>query len=113
MKLLKMLFFVVLCLITAAWFFVTLDILNVYHVNWDIMDKLVVWVNGLYVHTTVHDLALKAILAGGSIFLGYSVIGMIIKKIPIIGKVIMWITGIIGAISITVVIIGILLMVLV
>lgn len=109
-KVFKWIIFVILAIIAIIWILLTLDILKVYTIDWHPFNVVRNWVLG-FVHTTPDRAGIIALLTGGSVFFAYNAISIPIRKIPLIGRVWGWITGIINGLSIIAIIAGVLIMV--
>lgn len=109
-KVFKWIIFAALALIAVAWIFLTLDILKVYTIDWHPFNVIRSWVLG-FVNTVPDRAGLILLLVGGSVFFSYNAVSIIIRKIPIIGRIWGWITGIINGLAIVAIIVGVLIMV--
>ncbi|MEG2974173.1 MAG: hypothetical protein RR798_00620 [Malacoplasma sp.] len=106
----KWIIFVILTLATILWVVLTLDILKVITIDWHPFNVIREWVLS-FVQGAPDRAGLIALLAGGSVFLAYNAVSLVIRKIPILGRVWGWITGIINVLSAAAIIIGVLIMV--
>lgn len=113
-KLIFSLFFLV---VTILFTLFTVSFIGVYKDGWEWAQKipgvsaLDNWLTGYIANLTEHDKIIKqagiySFLIGLDVFLVYTTLFYPIKKIPILGKFLRWITGIIPGLAIIATIIG-------
>lgn len=99
MKIFKIILSVVFIVLAMAWIFVSLDILEVYNIDWQPLDDIKSFALS-FAKTNQAMLGLKLLLIGGSVFLAFNGIGIVLGLIPLLGKIlkvlwvpIKWIVG--------------------
>lgn len=118
MKIFKIIFSIIFLLFTIIWILFTINYFGWVDAKWEFINNIP-GVKALYEkiqahinagNTHIRNIAFKMILIGGAVFLGYMTIMFPIKRIPLIGPAIKFLTGIIPGISSVVIIIGLILM---